>query len=44
MHDMPTNDISEWLEAIYDRDSELERLTQETLRLEDEEDVDRLLG
>ncbi len=44
MHDMPTNDISEWLEAIYDRDSELERLTQETLRLEAEEDVDRLLG
>ncbi|MCH7565373.1 MAG: hypothetical protein IH968_16290 [Gemmatimonadetes bacterium] len=44
MHDMPTNDISEWLETIYDRDDELERLTHETLRLEAEEDVDRLLG
>ena len=37
-------DISEWLETVYDRDQELERLTHETIRLEAEEDVDRLLG
>jgi hypothetical protein len=35
---------AEWLETIYDRNDELERLTQETLRLEAEADVDRLLG
>ncbi len=44
MEDMPTNDISAWLETMYDRDEELERLTHETLRLEAAEDVDRLLG
>ena len=44
MTDMPTNDISEWLETMYNRNEELERLTDETLRLEAEEDVDRLLG
>ncbi len=44
MSDMPTNGISEWLETIYDRNEELERLTHQTLRLEAEEDVDRLLG
>ena len=38
------DDVSEWLETIYDRNDELERLTQETLRLEVEADVDRLLG
>ena len=44
VHDMPPNDISEWLETIYDRDDELERLTHETLRFEAEDDVDRLIG
>ena len=44
MSDMPTNGTSEWLETIYNRDEELERLTHETLRLEAEADVDRLLG
>ena len=44
MDDMPANGISEWLETMYDRDDELERLTHETLRLEAEADVDRLLG
>ena len=42
--DTPTNGISEWLETIYNRNEELERLTHETLRLEAEEEVDRLLG
>jgi len=41
--DTPPDDISEWLETIYDRDDELEKLTHETLRLEAEADVDRLL-
>ena len=41
---VPAEDISEWLGTIYDRDAELERLTHETIRLEAEEDVDRLLG
>jgi hypothetical protein len=44
MHDMPTEEISEWLETIYHRDGELEQLTHETLRLEAEAAVDRLLG
>ena len=43
MHDVPTDDVSEWLETIYDRDDELEQLNHETLRLEAEADVDRLL-
>jgi hypothetical protein len=41
---VPAEDISEWLETVYDRDAELERLTHETIRLEAEEDVDRLTG
>ena len=44
MEDMPASGISEWLEGIYDRDAELDRITQETLRWEAEEDVERLLG
>ncbi len=44
MGDLPANGISDWLETVYDRDDELEKLTHETLRLEAEEDVDRLLG
>ena len=39
-----TDDVSEWLETIYDRDEQLQKLTDEALRLEAEEDVDRLLG
>ncbi len=39
-----TDDISEWLETIYDRDEQLEQLTNEALRLDAEEDVERLLG
>ena len=39
-----SDDVSEWLETIYDRDEQLERLTNEALRLEAEEEVDRLLG
>ena len=31
------------LETIYDRDEQLQQLTNEALRLEAEEDVDRLL-
>ena len=41
---LPTDDVSEWLETIYDRDEELEQLTNEALRLDAEEDVNRLLG
>ena len=41
---LPTDDVSEWLETIYDRDEELEQLTNEALRLDAEEDVDRLLA
>ena len=40
---LPADDVSEWLETIYDRDEQLQRLTDEALRLETEEDVDRLL-
>ena len=40
---LPPPEMSEWLETVYDRDQELERLTQETLRWEAEEDVNRLL-
>jgi hypothetical protein len=40
---LPTDDVSEWLETIYDRDEELEKLTNEALRLDAEEDVNRLL-
>ena len=40
---IPADDVSEWLEAIYDRDEQLEQLTSESLRLEAEEEVDRLL-
>ena len=41
--EIPSDDVSEWLETIYDRDEQLQRLTDEALRLEAEEDVDRLL-
>jgi hypothetical protein len=41
---MPSADVSEWLETIYDRDEQLQRLTEEALRLEAEEDVNRLLA
>ena len=41
---IPSEDVSEWLETIYDRDEELQQLTNEALRLEAEEEVDRLLG
>ena len=41
--DIPSDDVSEWLEMIYDRDEQLQQLTNEALRLEAEEDVDRLL-
>lgn len=27
MHDVPTDDVSEWLETVYDRDDDLESLT-----------------
>ncbi len=40
---LPADDVSEWLETIYDRDEQLQQLTDEALRLETEEDVDRLL-
>jgi hypothetical protein len=40
---LPPHEMSEWLETVYDRDEELEKLTQETLRWEAEEDVNRLL-
>ena len=43
VEDIPSDDVSEWLEMIYDRDEQLEKLTNEALRLEAEEDVDRLL-
>ena len=38
-----TDDVSQWLETIYDRDEQLQKLTDEALRLDAEEDVDRLL-
>ncbi len=41
---LPADDVSEWLETIYDRDEQLQKLTDEALRLDAEEDVDRLLG
>ncbi len=41
--EIPSDDISEWLETIYDRDEQLQQLTNEALRLEAEEEVDRLL-
>ena len=41
--EIPSDDVSEWLETIYDRDEQLQQLTDEALRLEAEEDVDRLL-
>ena len=40
---IPSDDVSEWLETIYDRDEQLQQLTHESLRLEAEEEVDRLL-
>ncbi len=42
--ELPTDDVSEWLETIYDRDEQLQKLTDEALRLDTEEGVDRLLG
>lgn len=41
--EIPSDDVSEWLETLYDRDEQLQRLTDEALRLEAEKDVDRLL-
>jgi len=43
VEEIPTDDIPEWLETIYDRDEQLQRLTNEAIRLEAEEVVDRLL-
>ena len=43
VEEIPTDDVSEWLETIYDRDEQLQRLTNEAIRLEAEEDVERLL-
>ncbi len=43
LEEFPSDDVSEWLETIYDRDEQLQQLTNEALRLEAEEDVDRLL-
>jgi len=43
LDEIPSDDVSEWLETIYDRDEQLQRLTDEALRLEAERDVDRLL-
>ena len=41
--EIPSDDVSEWLEMIYDREEQLQQLTNEALRLDVEEDVDRLL-
>ena len=41
--ELPTDDVSEWLGMIYDREEQLQQLTNEALRLDVEEDVDRLL-
>ena len=41
--ELPTDDVSKWLEMIYDREEQLQQLTNEALRLDVEEDVDRLL-
>lgn len=41
--EIPADDVSEWLETIYDREEQLQLLTDEALRLDAEEDVDRLL-
>jgi hypothetical protein len=43
VEEIPSAYVSEWLETIYDQDEQLERLANEALRLEAEEDVDRLL-
>lgn len=43
VEDIPSDDVSEWLETIYDRDEQLQQLTDQALRLEAEEEVDRLL-
>ncbi len=43
VEEIPSDDVSEWLEMIYDRDEQLQELTNEALRLESEEEVDRLL-
>ncbi len=43
LDEIPSDDVSEWLETIYDRDEQLQRLTDEAIRLEAERDVDRLL-
>jgi hypothetical protein len=43
VEEIPSAEVSEWLETIYDRDEQLERLTNEALRLKAEEDVERLL-
>jgi sporulation-control protein spo0M len=44
MGEMPADGISDWLETMYNRDDALKQLSHETLRLEAEADVDRLLG
>jgi hypothetical protein len=41
--ELPSEDISEFLETIYDRDEQLQRLTDEAVRLAAEEEVGRLL-
>lgn len=41
--DILSAEVSEWLETIYDRDEQLERLTNKALRLEEAADVERLL-
>ena len=43
VEEIPSDDVSEWLGTIYDRDDQLQQLTNEAIRLEAEEDVDRLL-
>lgn len=44
MGEMPADGISDWLETMYNRADALKQLSHETLRLEAEADVDRLLG
>ncbi len=43
LEELPSDDMAEFLETLYDRDEQLQKLTNEALRLEAEEDVNRLL-
>jgi hypothetical protein len=43
VEEIPSDDMAEFLETLYDRDEQLQKLTNEALRLEAEEDVNRLL-